>query len=91
MGAGRSGGGEGRQRSVERSDRLGRFHGRKSDSAGTTNIAEVTTAVANGDLSRKVTVDVRGEILELKKYGQHRGGPVELLCQRSYASGARGG
>jgi signal transduction histidine kinase/CheY-like chemotaxis protein/HAMP domain-containing protein len=30
------------------------------------NIAEVTTAVANGDLSKKVTVDVRGEILELK-------------------------
>ena len=31
------------------------------------NIAEVTTAVANGDLSRKITVDVRGEILQLKK------------------------
>jgi CheY-like chemotaxis protein/signal transduction histidine kinase/HAMP domain-containing protein len=30
------------------------------------NIAEVTTAVASGDLSRKITVDVRGEILELK-------------------------
>src|SRR5437588_132325 len=30
------------------------------------NIAEVTTAVANGDLRKKVTVDVRGEILELK-------------------------
>ncbi len=30
------------------------------------NIAEVTTAVANGDLTKKVTVDVRGEILELK-------------------------
>ena len=30
------------------------------------NIAEVTTAVANGDLSRKITVDVRGEISELK-------------------------
>src|SRR5206468_3782582 len=30
------------------------------------NIAEVTTAVANGDLSKKITVDVRGEILELK-------------------------
>src|SRR5205814_643984 len=30
------------------------------------NIAEVTTAVANGDLSRKITVDVKGEILELK-------------------------
>ena len=30
------------------------------------NIAEVTTAVASGDLSRKITVDVKGEILELK-------------------------
>ncbi len=30
------------------------------------NIAEVTTAVANGDLSRKITVEVRGEILQLK-------------------------
>jgi HAMP domain-containing protein/signal transduction histidine kinase len=31
------------------------------------NIAEVTTAIANGDLSRKITVDVKGEILEMKK------------------------
>jgi HAMP domain-containing protein len=31
------------------------------------NIAEVTTAVARGDLSKKITVDVRGEILELKE------------------------
>jgi HAMP domain-containing protein/signal transduction histidine kinase len=30
------------------------------------NIAQVTTAVANGDLSQKITVDVRGEVLELK-------------------------
>ena len=30
------------------------------------NIAEVSTAVARGDLSRKITVDVKGEILELK-------------------------
>ncbi len=30
------------------------------------NIAEVTTAVANGDLSRKITADARGEILDLK-------------------------
>src|SRR5437764_5850570 len=30
------------------------------------NIADVTTAVAKGDLSRKITVDVRGEILQLK-------------------------
>src|SRR5439155_1249005 len=31
------------------------------------NIADVTTAVAKGDLSKKITVDVRGEILELKQ------------------------
>src|SRR5205809_4459661 len=31
------------------------------------NIAEVTTAVQKGDLSKKITVDVRGEILELKQ------------------------
>ncbi|MCQ4188166.1 HAMP domain-containing protein, partial [Methylocystis suflitae] len=31
------------------------------------NIAQVTTAVARGDLSRKITVDVKGEILELKQ------------------------
>src|SRR4029078_3195111 len=31
------------------------------------NIAEVTTAVARGDLSRKITVDVKGEILQLKE------------------------
>ena len=31
------------------------------------NIAEVATAVASGDLSRKITVDVRGEILQLKE------------------------
>src|SRR5207249_146260 len=31
------------------------------------NIAEVTIAVANGDLSKKITVDARGEILQLKE------------------------
>ncbi|MES1247292.1 MAG: HAMP domain-containing protein, partial [Actinomycetota bacterium] len=31
------------------------------------NIAEVTTAVANGDLTKKITVDVRGEVAELKE------------------------
>ena len=31
------------------------------------NISDVTIAVANGDLSRKITVDVRGEILQLKE------------------------
>ncbi|HYG17730.1 MAG TPA: HAMP domain-containing protein [Ohtaekwangia sp.] len=47
------------------------------------NIAEVTTAVANGDLSRKITVDVQGEILELKNtintmVGQLRGFASEV-------------
>jgi methyl-accepting chemotaxis protein len=50
---------------VEGSDRL-----RELDGVNLTgqvrNIAEVTTAVANGDLVAKITVDVRGEILELK-------------------------
>src|SRR5204862_536594 len=31
------------------------------------NIADVTTAVANGDLSKKITVDARGEVAELKE------------------------
>ena len=31
------------------------------------NIAEVATAIADGDLSKKITVDVRGEILQLKE------------------------
>ena len=37
------------------------------------NIAEVTTAVARGDLSRKITVDVKGEILELQEHHQYHG------------------
>ena len=41
------------------------FDGRQPDGQ-VRNIAAVTTAVANGDLSKKITVDVKGEILELK-------------------------
>ena len=55
------------------------------------NIAEVTTAVAKGDLSKKITVDVKGEILELKIHHQHHGGPAELVRLRSDARGARSG
>src|SRR5436853_817959 len=36
------------------------------------NIAAVTTAVANGDLSKKITVEARGEILELKRSDKTR-------------------
>ena len=55
------------------------------------NIAAVTTAVANGDLSKKITVDVKGEILELKEHHQHDGGPAQQLRRRSDARGARSG
>ena len=40
------------------------------------NIAEVTTAVANGDLSKKITVDVRGEIARAEGHHQHDGRPA---------------
>ena len=51
------------------------------------NIAEVTTAVAKGDLSSKITVDVRGEILEVEKYHQHDGGSAELILFRGNKGG----
>ena len=51
------------------------------------NIAEVATAVARGDLSRKITVDVRGEILQLNP--EHNGGPTSRLRIRSDARRSR--
>ena len=41
------------------------------------NIAEVTTAVARGDLSKKITVDVSGEILDAEEHHQHDGRPAQ--------------
>ena len=43
------------------------------------NIAEVATAVAQGDLSKKITVNVSGEILQLKETHQHDGRPAQRL------------
>jgi HAMP domain-containing protein len=54
------------------------------------NIAEVTTAVARGDLSRKITVDVKGEILELKEHHQHDGRSAQRVRRRSHARRTRG-
>ena len=62
---GRPGPGARRGRHVEGPHRQRQLDGRKPDGQ-VRNIAEVTTAVANGDLSKKITVDVKGEILELK-------------------------
>ena len=55
------------------------------------NIAEVTTAVANGDLSKKITVDVQGRDPGAQEHHQHDGGPAQLVRIRSDPRGARGG
>ena len=55
------------------------------------NIAEVTTAVATGDLSRKITVEVRGEILELKNTINTMVDQLKFVRIRSNARGARSG
>ena len=44
------------------------------------NIAEVSTAIANGDLSKKITVDVRGEIPPAQGDHQHHGRPVNAFA-----------
>jgi HAMP domain-containing protein len=54
------------------------------------NIADVTTAVANGDLSKKITVDVKGEILELKNTINTMVDQL-VLRLRGDARGPRGG
>ena len=54
------------------------------------NIADVTIAVANGDLSNKITVDVRGEILQLKETIRHDGRAAAVVRLGSDARGARG-
>ena len=54
------------------------------------NIAEVTTAVANGDLSKKITVDVKGEVLELKNTINTMVDQLALVRRRGDARRARG-
>ena len=54
------------------------------------NIADVTIAVANGDLSKKITVDVRGEILQLKEAINTMVDQLRVVRGRSDARGARG-
>ena len=54
------------------------------------NIAEVTTAVANGDLSKKITVDVQGRDPGAEEHHQHDGRPAPLVRLRGDARGPRG-
>ena len=62
------------------------LHGRQPDGQ-VRNIADVTKAVAGGDLSKKITVDVKGEILELKNTINTM---VDQLCVVRRGSDARG-
>ena len=55
------------------------------------NIADVTKAVATGDLSKKITVDVKGEILELKNTINTMVDQLSLVRRGSDARGARSG
>jgi HAMP domain-containing protein len=55
------------------------------------NIADVTTAVANGDLTQKITVDVKGEMLQLKNTINTMVDQLVAFRLRGDASGARGG
>ena len=42
------------------------------------DVSKVATAIANGDLSQKITVDVKGEILQIKDVDQQDGRSAEL-------------
>ena len=81
---------QGRLRHVARPHRERELHGRQPHDQ-VRNIAQVATAVANGDLSQKITVDARGEILELKEHDQHDGRPAVVVRRRGDARRARGG
>ena len=54
------------------------------------NIAEVTTAVARGDLSKKITVDVQRRDPGAEEHHQHDGRPAQRLRRRGEPRGARG-
>jgi HAMP domain-containing protein/GAF domain-containing protein len=53
-------------------------------------IATVTTAVANGDLSKKITVEAKGEVADAGRHHQHDGRSAALVRRRGHARGARG-
>ncbi len=55
------------------------------------NIADVTTAVARGDLTQKITVDVKGEMLELKRTINTMVDQLSAFASRGDARGPRGG
>ena len=80
---------QGRRRRVEGPHRQRQLDGGNL-TAQVRNIAEVTIAVANGDLSRKITVDVRGEILQLKEAINTMVDQLRVVRVRGDARRARG-
>ena len=81
---------QGRRRHLEGPDRLASTSMAGNLTGQVRNIADVTTAVANGDLSKKITVDVKGEILELKNTINTMVDQLTLVRRRGDARGARG-
>ena len=55
------------------------------------NISQVAVAVAEGDLSQKITVEAKGEVARAGRHAQHDGRPAAQLRRRGHARGARGG
>ena len=55
------------------------------------NIAQVTTAVAKGDLSQKITVDAQRRDPRAQEHRQHDGRPAVLVRRRGHPGGPRGG
>ena len=86
----RPGRGQGRLRHVARPDRERQPAREQPHRARCATSPRSTTAVAHGDLSQKITVDARGEILELKRHDQHDGRPALVVRRRGHARGARG-
>ena len=87
----RPGQGQGRLRHVEGPHRLGERDGRRTSPSQVRNIAQVTTAVAKGDLSQKITVDARGEILALKNTINTMVDQLAILRRRGHPRGPGGG
>ena len=55
------------------------------------NISQVSAAVANGDLTKKVTVEARGEVAAARRHRQHDGDDPVLVRRRGHPGGPRGG
>ncbi len=72
-------------------DRQRQLHGARITQVQVRNIADVATAIAKGDLSSKITVEVKGEILALKNTINTMVDQLNALCRRSQPRGATRG